>query len=109
MATKKRRVNIVGSSYYPGAGDWLAKIAPGQQLRVEREPNNEHDANAIAVYIFQQKLGHFPAVFAAEVAPIMDAGYALRAAKSLNFPGTGAMVVEWELPDVPSADAGTDQ
>lgn len=111
MATEKRQVSIVGSSFYPGAGNWIAKLSPGQKLRVEREPNNQYDANAIAVYIFQQKLGHFPRGFAAEVAPIMDAGKELTAVKSRDprFAGSGVMVVEWEIPDAPSPDAGADQ
>jgi HIRAN domain len=112
MATEKRQVNIVGSSFHPGASNWIAKMAPGQQLRVEREPKNKYDANAVAVYIFQQHLGYFPRGFAAEVAPLMDAGYELRAIKSRDprFAGTGVMVVEWEKPDVQQgADAGEDQ
>lgn len=105
MSTEKRQVSIVGSSFYPGADVWLAKLAPGQRLRVEREPQNPYDANAIAVYIFQQKLGHFPRGFAAEVAPLMDAGKALVAWKSRDprFAGTGVMVVEWEKPDAAPA------
>jgi hypothetical protein len=111
MTVEKRQVNIVGSSFQPGAGNWIAKLAPGQQLRVERERDNKYDADAVAVYIFQQKLGYFPRGFAAEVAPLMDAGYALSAIKSRNpaFAGTGVMVVEWEKPDVQGADAGEDQ
>jgi hypothetical protein len=101
MATEKRQVSLVGSSFHVGAGDWIAKLAPGQRLRVEREPNNPYDDNAIAVYIFQQKLGYFPRGFAAEVAPLMDAGRKLTATKSRDprFAGSGVMVVEWELPD----------
>lgn len=111
MAVEKRQVSIVGSTFYPGASNWIAKLGPGQQLRVEREPNNQYDANAVAVYIFQQKLGHFPRGFAAEVAPLMDAGHRLSATKSRDprFAGSGVMVVEWEKPDAPEADAGEDQ
>jgi len=104
MATEKRQVSIVGSSFYPGASEWLVRLAPGQPLRVEREPNNPYDANAISVHIFSQKLGHFPRGFAVEVAPLMDAGHKLAATKSRDprFAGTGVMVVEWEKPDVAS-------
>lgn len=111
MSTEKRQVSIVGSSFYPGAGNWIAKLAPGQQLRVEREPQNEYDANAIAVWIFAQKLGHFPRGFAAEVAPLMDRGFKLSATKSRDprFAGTGVMVIEWEKPDAPEAVAGEDR
>jgi hypothetical protein len=98
MGIERRQVSIVGSSFYPGADRWLAKLGPGQPLRVEREPNNEYDPNAVSVHIFQQKLGHFPRGFAAEVAPLMDAGKKLSAKKSHDprFAGTGVMVVEWE-------------
>jgi hypothetical protein len=99
MATEKRQVSIVGSSFYPGASEWLAKMGAGQPVRVEREPNNQYDGNAVAVYIFSQKLGHFPRGFAAEVAPLMDAGKKLTAHKSRDprFAGTGVLVVEWEI------------
>jgi hypothetical protein len=111
MAVEKRQVSIVGSSFYPGAGNWIAKMAPGQKLRVEREADNQYDANAVAVYIFQQKLGHFPRGFAAEVAPLIDAGCKLTAIKSRDprFAGSGVMVVEWEKPDAPEANAGEDR
>lgn len=111
MPTERRQVSIVGSSFYPGAGQWLAKLAPGQQLRVEREPNNEYDANAIAVHIFQQKLGHFPRGFAAEIAPLMDAGVVVVSAtksRDPRFAGTGVMVVQWERVDA-KAGAGEDR
>jgi hypothetical protein len=111
MAADKRLVSIVGSSFYPGADVQLARMRPGQQLRVEREPANPYDPNAISVHIFNQQLGHFPRGFAAEVAPIMDAGMKLSARKSRDprFGSSGVMVVEWEIPDGPSADAGEDQ
>ncbi len=98
MATEKRQISIVGSSFYPGASEHIARLRPGQPLHVEREPNNPYDANAISVHIFNQKLGHFPRGFAAEVAPLMDAGKKLTAWKSRDprFGTSGVMVVEWE-------------
>ena len=111
MATEKRQVTIVGSSFYPGASNWLAKLGPGQPLRVVREPENEHDKNAIAVYIFQQKLGHLPRGFAAEIAPLMDAGKKVTVWKSRDarFAGTGVCGCEWELSDGPTDVTGEDQ
>ena len=104
MASEKRQVNIMGSPNYPGAGEQIVRMRPGQQLRVVREPKNPYDVNAIAVHIFNQKLGHFPRGFAAEVAPLMDAGYKVIAHKSRDprFAQSGVMVVEWEKPDAPS-------
>lgn len=111
MRTEKRQVTLVGSSFYPGAGNYLATMRPGQKLRVEREPANPYDKNAVAVHIFDQKLGHFPRGFAAEVAPLMDAGFDLVANKSRDprFTGTGVMIVEWEKPDAPDAPTQRDE
>ena len=98
MATEKRQVSIVGSSSYPGAGQVIMNLRPGQQLRVVREPSNPYDANAIAIHHLNTKLGHFPRGFAAEVAPLIDAGNRCVAHKSRDplFDKTGVMVVEWE-------------
>ena len=99
--TEKRQVSIVGSSFHSGASNWIAKLAPGQRLRVERESNNPYDANAISVHIFHQQLGYLPRGFAAEAAPIIDAGGVLRATKTRDprFAGSGVLDVEWGLPD----------
>ncbi len=89
----------MGSSFYPGAGTYLAKMRPGQQLSVVREPTNQYDPNAVAVYIFNQQLGHLPRGFAAEVAPLIDAGIAnIRVWKSQDpkYFGVGVIVVQWE-------------
>ena len=107
MAIQKRQVQITGSSFQKGADRWIANLAPGQQLRLEREPQNKYDPNAISVHIFQQCLGYFPRGFAAEVAPLMDKGYEVVAVKSgdQRFAGTGVMDVSWETPDVVNAGA----
>lgn len=106
MATEKRQVSIVGSSFYPGASNWIANLKPGQAVRVERQPNNQYDSNAIAVFVFQQQLGHLPRGFAAEVAPLMDAGFKLSATKSRDprFKGSGVLVIEWEKPNGDAAE-----
>jgi hypothetical protein len=95
--SEKRQVSIVGSSFYPGATDIVVELRPGQPLRLEREPNNKYDANAIAVHYFNQKLGHVPRGFAAEVAPLIDKGCPIKAwmSRDPRFEGTGVMVVEW--------------
>lgn len=110
MAIQKRQVAITGSSFHPGAGNWIARLKSGQQLRVEREPQNRYDPNAVSVWTFQQCLGYFPRGFAAEVAPLIDAGHPLTAKKSRDpkFTGTGVMEVEWETdaPPIITAPAG---
>lgn len=115
MSTQKRQVSIVGSSFFKGAGNWIAKLRPGQQLRVEREPQNRYDPNACGVFIFQQQLGYFPRGFAGEIAPHLDAGGTIKVTKSADprFAQSGVVVVEWETSDVPpapdAAPTGADQ
>jgi hypothetical protein len=101
MSTEKRQVSIVGSSFYPGASNWIARLSPGQPLRAMREPNNQFDKNAISIWIFQQQLGHLPRGFAAELAPLMDAGTQLSVTKSRDprFATSGVVVAEWEKPE----------
>ena len=49
--------------------------APGEALELRRDPNNEHDPNAIAVHVpGGAQLGWVPREIAAELAPEMDAG-----------------------------------
>jgi len=111
MALQERQASIMGSSFYPGAGNHIPRLRPGQQLRVEREPTNKYDPNAISLHIFNQKLGHLPRGLAAELAPLMDAGVTVTVHKSRDprFGTSGVVVVRWEPPDEPQAVAGEDQ
>lgn len=97
MARIVKQVSIVGSSFYAGAGNWLMKLRAGTQLRLQRDPNNKYDANAISVHIFQQCLGHVPRSLAAELAPKMDAGLQIAAEKGAL--AGGVMVLAWDEPD----------
>lgn len=112
MPIEKRQVAITGSSFHPGAGNWIARLKPGQQLLVLREPQNRYDPNAVSVWTFHQCLGYFPRGFAAEVAPLIDAGHPLSAKKSRDpkFAGTGVMLVEWDTdaPQVKQPPTGDD-
>lgn len=109
MQSEKRQASIVGSSFQPGADRWIARLKSGQQLRLEREPTNKYDTNAISVHIFQQRLGYLPRGFAAELAPLIDQGFRCIATKSGDprFAGSGVVIVEWDKPDAEGADAGT--
>lgn len=89
----------MGSSFYPNAGTYIARMRLGQPLIAKREPNNKYDKNAVMVFVHGQQLGHFPRGFAAEIAPLMDAGTAdVKVWKSKNpkFLGVGIIVVQWE-------------
>ncbi len=50
--TKEYILPIVGAGYRPPASEILQTLAVGTPLELEAEPDNEHDPNAIAVWIF---------------------------------------------------------
>ncbi len=53
----------------------IADLSEGDQLTFEREYENEHDENAIAVYDCSgQQLGYLKSSVAEDVAPILDSG-----------------------------------
>ena len=110
MSLQEKQASIMGSSFYPGANNCIPRLKPGQQLRVDREPTNPHDRNAISLHIFNQKLGHLPRGLAAELAPLMDAGVTVNVTKSRDprFGTSGVVVVRWEIPDEPPVVAGED-
>ena len=63
-----RVVKLAGSSYRAGALRDDA-FAPGRRLALVREPENEHDPNAVAVYDAERRLqaGYVPAEIAPEL------------------------------------------
>jgi hypothetical protein len=48
--------------------------APGRPLELRRDPDNEHDPNAIAVHAGGEQVGWVPRELAEELAPQLDAG-----------------------------------
>ena len=70
--------DIVGEASYQHALDRIAggKCEAGHEIErlatLEREPDNRHDANAIAVLIEGLKVGYIPRTDAAMLAEIMD-------------------------------------
>jgi hypothetical protein len=51
-----------------------AALAPGDRLELRRQPDNEYDANAIAVHGGGELLGFVPRELAEELAPALDSG-----------------------------------
>lgn len=94
MAVDPRQVNksftLMGSSFLPGAGAAIDKLRPNQGLSLKREPDNEHDKNAIKVWWGNRALGYVPRQLAAEIAPLMDAGVAVICRKAPPLPRFGA-------------------
>jgi hypothetical protein len=62
-------VSVAGVRYRPEA-----PVEPGQPLELQRDPKNEHDANAIMVLAGGALIGFVPRELAAELAPQLDAG-----------------------------------
>lgn len=59
---------VVGCCYYPAATD----LAAGQPVDLVREPDNQHDENAIRVESAQGQVGHLSKHLAAMFAPLLD-------------------------------------
>jgi hypothetical protein len=74
-----RRLRIVGVANY--LHDRKRLLFGGVEYRLVREPQNIYDANAIAVYGQERKVGDLSAAKAASLAPILDrlgeAGFAV--------------------------------
>lgn len=73
-----RSVNVVGESFYQAALESIAGGKTEDTCNLERwailhrEPDNPYDTNAVAVYIFGQKVGHLSQSDAERYAPIID-------------------------------------
>ncbi|KAI0779816.1 SNF2 family N-terminal domain-containing protein [Fomes fomentarius] len=63
------RTSIVGVQYYKGL------VGSGEEVMLEREPQNQYDRNAIRVKnISGSQVGHVPRNAAAKLAPLIDSG-----------------------------------
>lgn len=57
----------------------IAQMRVGDGVRLEREPNNQHDAKAIACHYLGQHVGYIPRIVNERIAPLMDRGIAVTA------------------------------
>ena len=69
---------VAGFQYYEGKKLWK-KLSLGDTLKLNREPNNAFDENAVEIYWKDRKLGYVPRVENTAVAQMMDQGHALTA------------------------------
>lgn len=69
-ALPSTRFRIVGSEFY--VKDHERADFGGSEYVLVREPENEHDANAVAVYGKGRKIGHLSAAKAKSLAPELD-------------------------------------
>lgn len=64
---------IAGFQYYQGDNVW-SHLMQGQQITLQREPENTYDARAVAVYWRQEKLGFIPRLDNAAISQLLDRG-----------------------------------
>lgn len=87
--------NIVGSNHYPGGTDRIMRLKLGAPVSLRREPDNKYDENAVAVIIFNTKVGHLSRGFAADIAPLIDSGIEVTARRSPSFPNSCMIEITW--------------
>jgi hypothetical protein len=71
-----RVVGVAGAGRHHAEALGSDAVAPGSPLELRRDPDNEHDANAIAVRAGGAQVGWVPREVAAELAPELDEGRA---------------------------------
>lgn len=69
---------VMGVSF-EGRQDMVAGLVPGQELELQRQPENPHDANAIAVHYGTFHIGFLRKQIAKHLAPLIDGGVRYRA------------------------------
>lgn len=88
------RTYIAGHRFYPGATKALSTMARGTLLTLQREPDNPHDRNAVAVLDPTcAKLGHVPATDVPPVARVMDLDGVV---PTVVFDGGNTITITWE-------------
>ena len=65
---------IAGTSYCKEIDEVESLIVPEKVLTMKREPQNEHDESAIAIYCDKIKVGYVPAEMNLVCSRLMDAG-----------------------------------
>jgi hypothetical protein len=77
LAARGLRVcGVAGAARHHAEALASASLEPGSRVELRRDPENEHDPNAIAVYSpgGGDQLGWVPRELSAEIAPFIDAG-----------------------------------
>lgn len=73
-ATEEKPIQA-SSSYIAGQTYYSAYPRKGDILVAKREPQNQHDPNAVSLWLGDRQAGHLPRRDAAAIAPRMDAGF----------------------------------
>jgi hypothetical protein len=105
MAEHLRIASIVGSTFYPGAGNLIGRLRNGSPLILRRQPENKYDKNAIAINWGNRIIGHVPRGLAAELAPLMDAGTEIKVMK--HGQAWGVVRLDWRTWETANAESNT--
>lgn len=60
MKLDATRYSIIGTQFCEGANVILAELEDGAVVWLVREPTNQYDANAVAVYVDKTRVGYVP-------------------------------------------------
>lgn len=72
--------HVAGTNFRPGIADLEPALTAGAKLKLQREPRNEFDQSAIAIYDAENnKLGYIPKTKNEVLAKLLDAGKNLSA------------------------------
>ena len=65
---------VAGTSFCPIVQELYPTLLPDTVLRMVRQPHNEHDENAIAIYYEEHRIGYVPQELTLVISRLMDAG-----------------------------------
>lgn len=88
---------LAGYQYYEGKALWH-EMRPGDKLKLVREPDNPHDANAIRLEWKGNKLGYVPRRDNSDLARQMDLGMTAEARiTALKTRSNGRNLLSYEI------------
>lgn len=92
-------IKVSGTAYRNELPDLLPRITPGTLLKTLREPDNEYDPQAIALYLDKVKIGYVPRHKNEIISRLMDSGKVIVAKvesceilPEVIFPGDSAII-----------------
>ena len=65
---------VAGTTFCPIVQGLYPTLLPDTVLRMVRQPQNEHDENAIAIYYEEHRIGYVPQELNLVISRLMDAG-----------------------------------
>ena len=65
---------VAGTTFCPIVQELYPTLLPDTVLRMVRQPQNEHDENAIAIYYEEHRIGYVPQELNLVISRLMDAG-----------------------------------